>query len=328
MKKAILIILILVGVTGLAVWQYERSHGEVSAVRYQCPMHPQIVSDNPGNCPICGMTLVPMKGEEPEHKDPEGALYISPQRRQLIGVTTAEVVQKPLQQEVRLPGRIAFDKELYVTESEYVEALKFGNEGDVLEAIQSKMQRLGISAGELQNLKKTKKVDASLFMPKENGPFWVYASLYESDLKSTAIGMKASIQIPYDKSISWEGEVKQVTPILETNTRTATVRIFVASGENGSVKPETFVDVVLKKDLGNVLAVPADAVIDTGTRQIVFVDLGEGYLSPREVRVGSKAGNDYQIISGLEAGEKVVTAANFLVDSESQLKAVMAGMQH
>jgi Cu(I)/Ag(I) efflux system membrane fusion protein len=92
-----------------------------------------------------------------------------------------------------------------------------------------------------------------------------------------------------------------------------------------------FADVEMKIHLGQKLAVPEGAVIDTGLRQIVIVDKGNGYFEPREIKVGVKVENYYEVVKGLKAGERVVTSANFLIDSESKLKEAlggMAGMEH
>ena len=330
MKRLILILAMVAGVLSLLWWQRAKIpffknifHEEVANTKYTCPMHPQIIRDKPGKCPICGMTLVPML-ESPsghEHHHPDGSFLISPERRQLIGVQMAEITSKELQKELRLSGRVAFDKELYTTEQEYVSALQLGA-GDLLKVMELKLKRLGISPEELQQLKKTRKVDTSLFLPEANKGFWVYASVYESDLLFVSPGMSATIQLPANPNISFEGIVRQVEPIVDPATRTAAARIWVSKNSE-NIKPETYLDVILKKDLGNVLAVPADAVIDTGARQIVFVDLGEGYIEPREVKLGALAGVDYSVVEGLQVGEKVVTSAHFLLDSESQIQAAV-----
>jgi len=333
MKKIFLLILILAGLAGASILVFTDFFHTQHAARstqhekYTCPMHPQIIMDKPGSCPICGMTLVPVSPAtlEKDKEAPKGSFFVSPERRQLIGIAADMVVEKPLLRSVILPGRIAYDSDLYVTENEYVEGLKQGSEAEVMQTILTKMKRLGISDAEIAQMKKTRKADTSLFLPKAGGPFWVYASLYEIDWEWIKPGMQAKISVPYDKSIVWEGEIEAVMPVLDAATRTAKARILVERSEQ-PVKPDTYVDVKIEKDLGMGLAVPASAVIDTGTRQLVFIDLGDGYLLPREVRVGAKAGDDYPVAEGLAAGDKVVVRATFLVDSESQLKAAIAGM--
>jgi len=335
MKKIFLILGLLaaIGTTGWFVYK-NISQKETVSTKYVCPMHPQIIRDKPGVCPICGMTLVPVSGgtQDTGHGTTdhgEGAFLLTPERRQTIGVTMAKVVKKSLQQEIRLPGRVAYDSDLYVTEKEYVEGLKLGA-GDVLPAIEKKLQRLGISPEEIKTLKKTQKADESLFLPKEKGGRWVYASIYESDIPFVAPGQQATITLSSDKSIFLEGVVKGVTPTLDAMTRTGVARIWVAEpGQN--LKPETYVDVTLKKDLGEQLAVPASAMINTGVQEVVLVDLGDGYLEPRVIKIGPKAGSDYPVVEGLEVGESVITSAQFLLDSESQIQAAIkkfGGHQH
>src|SRR3989449_4360263 len=105
-------------------------------------------------------------------------------------------------------------------------------------------------------------------------------------------------------------------------TRTARVRL-VFSNPNLTLSPGMFVNVVLQMPLGKQLVIPVSGVLQSGARQIVFVDRGAGYLEPRDVQLGPQAGNQYIVLKGLKAGERVVTSANFLVDSESQLQAAI-----
>jgi Cu(I)/Ag(I) efflux system membrane fusion protein len=95
---------------------------------------------------------------------------------------------------------------------------------------------------------------------------------------------------------------------------------------DGRLKPEMYANAEIKVRLGQKLTVPEGAIIDTGVRQMAIIDKGSGYFEPREVKVGSKVDNYYEVIKGLKAGERVVTSANFLIDSESKLKEAMAGM--
>jgi Cu(I)/Ag(I) efflux system membrane fusion protein len=116
-----------------------------------------------------------------------------------------------------------------------------------------------------------------------------------------------------------------IAPVLEETTRTLKVRLEFANPD-GALKPGMFADVVLERPLGRVLSVPEDAVLTTGTRAIAFVARPGNRFEPREVKLGARAGGRYQILSGLEPGEDVVTQANFLVDSESRLKAALGEM--
>jgi Cu(I)/Ag(I) efflux system membrane fusion protein len=121
-----------------------------------------------------------------------------------------------------------------------------------------------------------------------------------------------------------------IYPSLDPKSRTAKVRLAFPN-PNGRLKPEMYADVNLKIDLGETLAVPEGAVIDTGVRQVAFVDKGSGYFEPREIKLGVKVENYYEVIGGLKPGERVVTSANFLIDSESSFKEAvggMAGMDH
>lgn len=121
---------------------------------------------------------------------------------------------------------------------------------------------------------------------------------------------------------SFAGRVDQVLPQLDTTTRTARVRLVFAN-LGLKLMPGMFVNVALKVPLGRQLVIPASAVLQSGTRQIAFVDHGGGSLEPREVELGSRAGDDFIVLRGLKAKERIVTSATFLIDSESQLQAAV-----
>jgi RND family efflux transporter MFP subunit len=155
---------------------------------------------------------------------------------------------------------------------------------------------------------------------------WINGEVYEYELPFVKTGLNADIEFPYDGGKrTLRGKVAYVYPYLEEKTRTAKIR-FTFTNPSFVLKPDMFVNVKLKINLGNKLVVPEDAVLDTGTEQYVFVDKGGGYFEPRAVKLGPEAGGYHAIEIGLKAGERVVTAANFILDSESRLKGAFANM--
>jgi membrane fusion protein, copper/silver efflux system len=160
---------------------------------------------------------------------------------------------------------------------------------------------------------------------------WVIADIYESELPFIKIGDRAQIALTYFPGQSFEGTITYIYPSIDPKTRTAKVRFDLPNPEY-KLKPDMWANVELKIPLGKKLVVPEDAVMDSGTMQMVFLDLGQGFFESRHVQVGSRVQGYYEILSGLKAGEKVVTSANFLIDSESKLSGAagggMGGHQH
>jgi membrane fusion protein, copper/silver efflux system len=155
---------------------------------------------------------------------------------------------------------------------------------------------------------------------------WILGDIYEYELPYIKTDQSVEIEFPYaSEPKPLRGKVTYVYPYLDPKTRTAQVRMEFPNPDF-ELKPDMFVNVKLKIDMGSSIAVPEDAVLDTGTQQYVFVDKGEGYLEPRQVKVGVEVKGYYAIHSGLSAGEHVVTAANFILDSESRLKGAFANM--
>ena len=116
-------------------------------------------------------------------------------------------------------------------------------------------------------------------------------------------------------------KVDFIYPSLSGQTRTARAR-FVIPNPGMILKPQMFANVEMELDLGERLAIPATAVLDTGTRQVVYVDIGDGYFTPRQVRLGIRTDGMVEVTNGLKAGEKVASMAVFLIDSEAKLKGV------
>jgi Cu(I)/Ag(I) efflux system membrane fusion protein len=167
----------------------------------------------------------------------------------------------------------------------------------------------------------------TLFQIADTSRVWVQADVFEQDIAAVDVGQKARIRINAYPSEVFEGRIAYVYPTLKAETRTVPVRIELANPK-GRLKPAMFADVDIPvAGAKPVLAVPSSAVIDSGSRQVVIVQLGEGRFEPRPVKLGPRGREFVQVLDGVRAGEKVVIAANFLIDAESNLKAALGGMQ-
>src|SRR5664279_3312735 len=154
---------------------------------------------------------------------------------------------------------------------------------------------------------------------------WVQVDVYEAELSRAKVGMPAEMTTQASPRKTFKGRIAFVDPVMDPKTRTAKARVEFQNPK-GELKPEMFGEVILKGQGRKGLLVPLDAVLDAGTTKVAFVSLGDGKFEPREVTTGTTVGEKVEILSGLVAGEEVVVRANFLVDSESRLKAALAQM--
>jgi len=151
---------------------------------------------------------------------------------------------------------------------------------------------------------------------------YVIADIFAYELPLIKVNQQAKISLGYFPGKEFLSKIELVYPAFSGETRTARVR-FTISNPGGQLKPQMFTNTEIKIDLGKRLAIPEDAVIDTGTKKVVYVDKGEGHFEPKEVTLGVKAEGMVEVIKGLQAGEKVASSANFLIDSEAKLKGII-----
>jgi multidrug efflux pump subunit AcrA (membrane-fusion protein) len=281
-----------------------------------------------------GMDYVPVYEEETAPAQTSG-VYINPEKQQLIGVKKGRVEKRKLSGQILTVGRVAYDPSLFTAQQEYLQAFKSSRtihkddgyideqSGALIKSMKQKLLAMGMSESEIAELENRGKPQQNLYLPtSEDKNVWVYVTIYEYEAELVKTGTPVEVRaIAYPGQV-FEGKVVAVTPIIETATRTLKVRALIDNTEN-KLKLEMFVNVVIKYDLGDKLAVPEEAVMHAGTRDIVFVAKPDGYFEPMVVTLGSKAQGYYEVLRGLSENEEVVTSGNFLIDSESKLNAVL-----
>lgn len=344
-KFVAIVIIACIAIFGFGVWhivfhRYHQGQGETS-VRYTCPMHPSYISDRPGECPICGMTLVPMKeegkksqsenggmkmempieGEDSTDKGARAEVSIDSKRQQLIGVTTANIAKGPAMRTVRALGRVAYDPDLTIAQREYIEAKRVGD-GQIVKAAKQRLLLMGMSDEQINELSHQGKPDKSLVLPE--GSAWIYATIYEREFPHMRAGQSAAIELP-DGTNAGSGIVRAIDPVLDPMTRSARARIETSNPQR-LLHPNMFVTVTLHEDLGEKITVPKSAVIDSGKRKLVFIVHDGEHFIPRSVVLGPELADSFVIESGIDVGDMVATSALFLIDSESQLKAAAGSM--
>ena len=252
-----------------------------------------------------------------------------------------------------------YSPDLLTTEREFVELLRMRDQAKTKDArdtpqrlIESAKRRLelwNVTGQQIAELEKTRKASDMLTLlspfrgvvqsvPLEQGKnvkvgdmlvevadlsvVWVWAEFYENELSMLSVGQKFATTTKSYPGDKFEGTVSVINPFLDEAKRTARVRIDIPNPDF-RLRPGMYVNADLEMNMGEALTVPVSAVMPTGTRNVVFVDKGEGKLEPRVVQLGSKYGDIYEVKSGLRESERVVASANFLIDAESKVQGAL-----
>lgn len=318
----------------------ETKGAEKKILYWTDPMIPGYKASGPGKSPM-NMDLVPVyeenqSGTSGTSVGGHASVSLTYQKQQLMGVKTEKVSVRQLTKTIRAVGNVSHDVDLYQTQVEYLQAAKALRNAEasgsaeiieqaqtIVDAIRLRLIHRGFNDGLIEELKQRGEPDHSLLLV-ETGPVWVYAQIYQYELPYVDIGTPAKVDVPSFSQETFEGMVRAVDPMVDMMTRTVRIHIQIKDAK-GVLKPDMFVNVHMEIDLGQVLAVPQDAVFHTGDKDVIFVDSGKGVFQPRQVTLGGEANGFFEIKSGLKLDEVVVTSGNFLLDSESRLKAAIEG---
>jgi Cu(I)/Ag(I) efflux system membrane fusion protein len=310
---------------------------------WTCSMHPEVRSDREGNCPICGMALIPKL----EQSGSPNSLMLDNAEIELAGIRVEAARKHSVYRMIELAGSVAYDPELVIAQEEYLTARSMGAALDgadevtrertqqVIDKARYKLRLLGMDDAEILHLARTGVVTSSLVMP--DGEAWVYADAYEIDIPWIERNQQVRVAAHAFPGEEFEGVITSINPTLNAATRAVRVRIRLEQG-SGKLKPGMYVSVKIRAayasgHAGNaVIAVPRSAVIDTGNRSVVWVNTGGGAFEPRLVKVGpagivesgEHATRVYPILAGLDENEMIVVNGNFLIDSESQITGIAA----
>lgn len=289
-----------------------------------------------------GMDYIPVYEEEVETGSVASSqtVKISKDKQELIGVKTEKILRRPLMRMIRTVAKIAYDPDLYVAEEEYIQSLKTSEatknsaltsvslqSNSLAEAAKLKLKLLGLSDKQIEELKVKAESDRGLIISDSLTSYvWAYLTIYEYDLGAIKVSDHVTLKVTAYPEDEFQGEVVSIDPIFDMNTRSVRGRVRIDNPQ-GKLKPNMYADAYLHIDLGENLALPKEAVLDTGIKKVVYVDLGKDGFMAREVEVGQEAialidGQErkfFPALKGVVENEAIVTSGAFLIDSQSQL---------
>ena len=323
------------------------SQNEHKVLYYRNPMDSSITS------PVfmkdsMGMDYIPVYEDEKVQNSSGlkgyATIFVPMQKQQMIGLKTAIVSKKTAFKNIRAAGYVSTNHDLYMFQDEYVKAYMdfVTNYRDYrrfkhsrrnwephrelqmkLHEAEDKLLRLGLGHHQIEQLQKfswkTPWDQPDLLFLKDRFEYWVMAQIFEKDLGFVEVGQDADIEISgYGEKA--KGVIRSIGGTVNPETRTANALIEL-KGYRGELKGNMFVNVSIPVQLNEVIAVPREAVMDTGVRKVIFVQKNEGTFEPRVIETGWETDDGFEVKSGLKVGEKIVTSGNFLLDSESRVQA-------
>ncbi len=348
MKNMMRKLIIVLGILFLgAVICLAKDQKDKKVLYYRNPMNPSITSPTFMKDSM-GMDYIAVYDEAGGDSVQSAALVkISQAQQELIGVKTETVITRPLMRMIRTVAKIAYDPDLYKAQAEFIQAYKTKKdltasqdpeinqrlEGMVI-ASTLKLKLMGLVDQQIEELKTKTASDRSLLLSDELTPYvWAYLTIYEYDLGSIKVGDHVVVTAIAYPSEEFSGKIVAVDPVLNMDTRSVRARVQIDNPQ-GKLKPNMYADAIIHVDLGDRLAVSTEAVLDTGLRKIVYLDLGKGQFRAQEIEVGQEAIavvdsqeiKFFPVINGLKENDIVVTTGNFLIDSQSQLTGGMSSL--
>ncbi|MFH1594616.1 MAG: efflux RND transporter periplasmic adaptor subunit [Candidatus Omnitrophota bacterium] len=338
------------GMEYIPVYEEAEEGGEYYGCGMEGEEHQFLMKDVEAmDCPICGMPLKKLSKEEADKlKGVVSRVKLGEKLAASTGVRTGLVRKLRLYKVIRTVGSVAYDPELAITQEEFISSLraldemKEGNIPEIkeralklVESSKRKLRLLGLSIEQIEKLESKREVQTNLILPEEK--MWIYGDVYEYELSWVKKDAKVKVTTSSLPGEEFNGIISSLNPVLDRKTRTVRFR---AEVDNPGLRliPEMYVDVAITsmykgpEDEDMVLAIPKEAILDTGVRRIVWIDKGNGEYEGRRVEIGPEATSSisgeeakfYPVLKGLKEGDLVVTKANFLVDSQSQLTGAAA----